>query len=275
MGVRRWTSENPASPFLLVLCLLITQLCWSETSTDQLPVMSLVHDAKDLTEEAQHSLSLLLAWEIPLCFLPLCSPILLSLPTDEALCYTSAFRQLARKGWRSAQCLCNSALVYPDGFSVAEVIWMMNAFFLLGQNPFPGMHHLALSSQVISLSIWAAVSHFWCLLVFSWGWLQALRCGGGVREEEEGTPRSKSRRKYVSTPAIGVTGTYRMVPKVALILLPYVPPWTKPELCRYQMIEDWASKVGWSREQWRPSCCSLAAMHASPQLPSSFWPFCF
>lgn len=54
--------------------------------------------------------------------------LLLSLPADETLCYTSAFLQLARKEWGSAQWLCNSVLVYPDGFSVAEVIWMMNAF---------------------------------------------------------------------------------------------------------------------------------------------------
>lgn len=92
--------------------------------------------------------------------------------------------------------------------------------FRLGQDPFPGMHHLTLSSQVISLSIWTAVSHFWCLLIFNWGWLQAWRCGGGMREEEEGTPRSKSRCKYVSISTIGVTGTYRVVPKGALIFLP-------------------------------------------------------
>lgn len=62
-----------------------------------------------------------------LCSLPPRSSVLLSLPTDEALCYTSAFLQLARKGWESAEWLCNSALVYPDGFSVAEVIseWWM------------------------------------------------------------------------------------------------------------------------------------------------------
>lgn len=130
------------------------------------------------------------------------------------------------------------------------------------------MHHLALSSQLISLSFWAAVSHFWCFLVFSWGWLQALRYGGGVREEEEGTPRSKSRCKYVSTSTIAVTGTYRMVSKVALILLPYVPTWTKTEWCWYQMIENWASKVHWGRELQRPSCFSLAVTHISP--PASF-----
>lgn len=72
----------------------------------------------------QNTLFLLLASEIP------ARPhgLLLSLPADKTLCYTSAFLQLARKEWGSAQWLCNSAFVYPDGFSVAEVIRMMNAF---------------------------------------------------------------------------------------------------------------------------------------------------
>lgn len=42
-----------------------------------------------------------------------------------------------------------------------------------------------------------------------------------MQEEEEGAPRSTS--------TISVTGTYGMVPKVALILLPYVPTRTKLE----------------------------------------------
>lgn len=61
-----------------------------------------------------------------LCFLPYGLPFS-SLPTDEALFNTSAFLQVDRKGRGSVQRLCNSFLVYPDGFSVAEVIWMMNA----------------------------------------------------------------------------------------------------------------------------------------------------
>lgn len=35
-----------------------------------------------------------------------------------------------------------------------------------------------------------------------------------------------------------------------------------------RMIEDWASKEGWGREQWRLSCCNLAIIHISP--PVSF-----
>lgn len=76
-------------------------------------------DSKDLMKEAKNSL-FVAGLRNP--SLPSWSPILLSLPTDETLCYTSAFLQLARKEWGSAQWLCNPVLVYPDGFSVAEVI---------------------------------------------------------------------------------------------------------------------------------------------------------
>lgn len=188
-------------------------------------------------------LSLLLASEIPVC---VSSPTVSCSPLCPQMnpCVT----QLPYYNWPGRdEDLRNGCVILPLFIQMAFLWqklseWWMHFPFRTGSISWDVSPGSFFSEQVISLSIWAAVSHFWCLLEFSWGWLQALRYSIGVGEEEEGASRTDqdvntcrhfSRR--CNWNLVGVTELgYRMVPKRALIILPCIPTWTKPQWCWHQ-----------------------------------------